>query len=207
MSTEDQPEIQSLSTNGPSTVQLASITFQPTVQPTSTRIPLMARPTVSSGPPTVQPTLTSGPLTVQAQPLLANSQCQPLGLSFRFCSGDVAAISKFPLLPPEITAHGSICTLVGAVLFICYVVWGIPATIRFYKHVRGRLAARRQRQLAMPQDLERNLQGARPSDGGEYSPPSRPPAFLTAYLLYRRCDIFLRYSSRTRLRPILPSPR
>ena len=59
--------------------------------------------------------------------------------------------------------------LVGAVLFICYVVWGIPLTIRLCKYIRGKLVARRQRKLAVSQarDLERNFNRACPS-GGEY---------------------------------------
>ncbi|KAM5539382.1 hypothetical protein V8D89_006834 [Ganoderma adspersum] len=145
MSSNEQPGIQSLR-NDPPVVQVPSPVNQLTVGPTSTSTQPTVQPTLTSTQPTVQPTLTNGQPTVQAQPLLANSQCQPLAPNFRFCFGDIA-------------------TIVGAVLFICYVVWGIPLTVRFYKYIRGRLVARRRRRRAMShaQDLERNFQRDCPS--------------------------------------------
>ncbi|KAI1790209.1 hypothetical protein LXA43DRAFT_1017884 [Ganoderma leucocontextum] len=104
----------------------------------------------TNDPPPVQHMSTNIQPAVQAQPLLANSQCQPLAPYFRLCFGDIAAI-------------------IGAIVFILYVVWGIPPTVRLYQYVRSRLAARRQRQLAVSQDLERNVQRDCPCDGSSSS--------------------------------------
>ncbi|PIL22686.1 hypothetical protein GSI_15379 [Ganoderma sinense ZZ0214-1] len=135
MSSDDQPETLKLPTSVSSVIQTPSPVYQPAVGPTLT-----------NNQPMTQPTPTNGQPAVHAQPLLANSQCQPLAPNFRFCSGDIA-------------------TIVVAVLFICYVVWGIPLTVRFFKYIRGKLVARRQRKLAVSQarDLERNFQRSCPS--------------------------------------------
>ena len=126
MSSNDQPGIQPLR-NDPPVVQAPSpvnqLTVGPTltstqtaVQPTFTSSQLSTQPTSTSTQPTtqptststrstVQPTLTNGQPSAQAQPLLANSQCQPLAPNFRFCFGDIATIGTSPPPSPQVAAH------------------------------------------------------------------------------------------------------
>ncbi|KAI0632264.1 hypothetical protein C8Q77DRAFT_1158914 [Trametes polyzona] len=105
-------------------------------------------------------------------------QCKPLSASLKLCVADIIAI-------------------VGVALFICYIIWGLPVTIRTIRSLRVRQCRRRRGiPIHLTDDLEKGME-EKLADAS-YGPKPNMDPYLSPSL---RLHSFLRISGNKITRP------